>query len=37
MAILFPATFGLSPTSAIIMLSGIYYGDVRWLNDIDFG
>jgi putative tricarboxylic transport membrane protein len=26
MAILFPATFGLSPTSAIIMLSGIYYG-----------
>jgi TctA family transporter len=25
-ALLIPATFGLNPTSAIIMLAGIYYG-----------
>src|SRR4030067_1225977 len=26
MSILLPATFGISPTAAIIMLAGIYYG-----------
>jgi putative tricarboxylic transport membrane protein len=26
MSILFPITYGISPTSAVIMLAGIYYG-----------
>ena len=34
-AILLPATFHMSPVTAMIMLAGIYYGaDVRGLHDV---
>jgi hypothetical protein len=45
-ALLIPATFGLNPTSAIIMLAGIYYPNfmvskikfrrISWLHVINF-